>query len=164
MKKSTSKIMILNASQKDKISSAEAVWMFKVAEQNYSLRSCDGVPKLFLTMFSDSNIAKGFTVSRQKASYIVFDGLGPFLGKRLCNDITSYEGTFTVIFDETTTVQNQKQMDVLIRYWSESEGLIAAQYLMFFFFGRATGDYIVDLFLQLQEDTNETQGVVGHKE
>ena len=49
MKKSTSKNMILDASQKNKISSAEAMWMSKVAEQDYSLRSCDDVPKLFQT-------------------------------------------------------------------------------------------------------------------
>ena len=82
MKKSTSKTMILDAFQKDKISSAEAVWMFKFVEQGCSIRSYDGVPKLFQTMFSDSNIAKGFTMSRQKASYIVYDGLGPLLWKR----------------------------------------------------------------------------------
>ena len=46
-------------------------------------------------------------------------------------------------------------MDVLIHYWNESEGLVVTQYLMFFFFGCATEDYIVDLFLQLQEDENK---------
>ena len=50
--------------KKIKISSAEVMWMVKVVEQDYSLRSCDGVPKLFQTMFSDSNISKGFTISR----------------------------------------------------------------------------------------------------
>ena len=155
MKRSISKTMILDASQKDKIISAEAIWMFKVAEQDYSLRSCDGVPKLFETMFSDSNIGKGFTMSTQKTLHIVFDGVGPLNGKRLCNDIASSEGIFTVLFDETMTVQNKKQTDVLIPYWNKSEGLIVTQYLISFFFGRATGDYIVDLFLQLQEDENK---------
>ena len=124
MKKSTSKTMILDASQKDKISSAVAIWMFKFAEQDYSLRLCDDVPKLFLTMSSDGNIAKGFTILRQTVSCIVSDGLQPLLGKRLCNVISSSEGTFTVLFDKTTTVQNKKQMDVLICYWNGSEGLI----------------------------------------
>ena len=50
-----------------KISSAEAAWMFKVAEQDHSLRSCDGVPKIFQTILSDDNIAKGFTMSRRWA-------------------------------------------------------------------------------------------------
>ena len=55
--------------KKIKISSAEVMWMVKVVEQDYSLRSCDGVPKLFQTMFSDSNISKGFTISRQGIKY-----------------------------------------------------------------------------------------------
>ena len=107
--------MILDGSQKDQISSTEAMWMFKVVQQDYSLRSCDGVPKLFKTMFSDSDIAKGFIMSSRKLLYVVFNGLGPLLRRRLCDDIASSEGTFTVMF-ETMTVQNKKQMDVLIRY------------------------------------------------
>ena len=43
--------MISDASQKDKISSAEAMWTSKVVVQDHSLRSCDDVPKLFQTMF-----------------------------------------------------------------------------------------------------------------
>lgn len=54
-----------------------------------------------------------------------------------------------------TTVQNKKQMGMLICYWNENEGSIVTQYLMSFFFGRATGDCIVDLFLQLQEDESK---------
>ena len=50
-KKSTS-TMILDASQKDKISFAEAMWTSKVVVQDHSLRSCDDVPKLFQTMFN----------------------------------------------------------------------------------------------------------------
>ena len=50
-KKSTS-TMILDASQKDKISFAEAMWTSKVVVQDHSLRSCDDVPKLFRTMFN----------------------------------------------------------------------------------------------------------------
>ena len=50
--------------------------MFKVTEQDHSLRSCSGVPKLFETILSDSDIAKEFTISRQKPSYVASDGLG----------------------------------------------------------------------------------------
>ena len=46
-------------------------------------------------------------------------------------------------------------MDVLIRHSNKSEGFIVTQYLIPFLFGHATGDYIVDLFLQLQEDENK---------
>ena len=59
-----------------KMSSAEAMWMFKVKEQDHFLRSCDGVLKLSQTILSDSDISEGFIISRQKASYIASDGLG----------------------------------------------------------------------------------------
>ena len=54
-------------------------------------------------MFSDSDIAKGFIMSIQKVLYVVFNGLGPHLRRRLCDDIASSEGTFIVMF-ETMTV------------------------------------------------------------
>ena len=81
--------------------------------------------------------------------------IGHSLGNRLCNDITSSEGMFTVILDQTTTVQNKKDMGVLILYWNENEGLIVTQYLMSLSFGCATGKYIADLFLQSQQDENK---------
>ena len=65
--------------------------------------------------------------------------IGHFLGKRLCNDIASSEGMFTVMLDQTTTVQNKKGMGVLTLYWNESEGLIVTQYLMSLVFGCAFG-------------------------
>ena len=43
------------------------------------------------------------------------------------------------MLDQTTTVQNKKEMGVLILYQNESEGLIVTQYLMSLFFGCATG-------------------------
>ena len=52
------------------------MWMFKVAEQDHFLRSCDGVPNLLETILSDSDIAKRFTISRQKSSYVASYGLG----------------------------------------------------------------------------------------
>ena len=139
-------IMILDASKRNKISSPEAMWIFKVVEQHYSLKSCDSVPKLFHTISSDNDITKRITMWRQKTHYFVSDGLGPPLQKSLYNDIASSERTFTVMFDKTSVIQNRKQMDGLIPYWKESEGSIVTQYLMSIFW-RATGTYIVDLFI-----------------
>ena len=56
------------------------------------------------------------------------------------------------MFDETTTIQNRRQIDGLISHCNESKGFIVTQHLMSFIFGCAAGEYIVDLFLQLQED------------
>ena len=50
------------------MSAAEAMWLFKTAEEDMSLRNCDNVPLLFQCMFSDSEIAKKFVMGRSKAS------------------------------------------------------------------------------------------------
>lgn len=49
------------------------------------------------------------------------DGVGPLMLKMLVEDLCNSEAAFTLMYDETTTVQVKKQMDILVRYWSESE-------------------------------------------
>ena len=61
---------------------------------------------------------EGFTLSRSKASYLVSDGLGPILTKHLMKEISSTDSAFTLIYVETTK-QVRKQMDILVRFWSE---------------------------------------------
>ena len=48
------------------------------------------------------------------------DGVGPLMLKMLVEDLCNSEAAFTLMYDETTTVQVKKQMDILMRYWSES--------------------------------------------
>ena len=49
-----------------------------------------------------------------------------------------------LLFDETTTVQNKKQMDVLVRFWSEDNQKIETRCIESFFSGRAPADTIVN--------------------
>ena len=62
------KIVFIAPSLLEKVSAAEAMWLFKTAEEDMSLRNCDNVPLLFQCMFSDSEIAKKFVMGRSKAS------------------------------------------------------------------------------------------------
>lgn len=62
-----------------------------------------------------------FTLCRTKASYVMSDGIQPLVVKMLVDDLCKSEAAITLMFDETTTVQVKKQMDILVRYWSESE-------------------------------------------
>ena len=47
-------------------------------------------------------------MSREKASYILQDELGPLLSRWLCKKLCDSESGFMLMFDETTMVQNQK--------------------------------------------------------
>ena len=54
-----------------------------------------------------------------------------------------------MLFDETTTLQNRKQMDCLIRFWSKPNGQVLTKYLTSFFFAHAPGEKLVDFFCEL---------------
>ena len=50
------------------------------------------------------------------------------------------------MFDETTTNQNRKQLDLAIRYWGNERKQIASEYLTQVFFGRTSG---IDISLNI---------------
>ena len=112
-------------------------------------------------MFPDRAISQKFTLSREKASYVIKHALGPLVASDLCKDITKSPGCFTIMFDETTTVQKIKQMDVLVRYWSTAENKVITRYLLSFFFARALADTLVKLFTELIDD--DSYGIPWHR-
>ena len=131
----------------NKVWAAEAKFLFKMAECDYSFRSADQTPELFTSMFSDSEIAKRFQLGRSKASYCVSDGLSPMLFGHLCGKLRASDGCFTLLYDETTTKQRIKQMDVLARFWDEGEG-VKTQYMTSLFFARATAEDLEEKFVK----------------
>lgn len=103
-------------------------------------------------MFSDSDIAKRMTMSRTKASYSVTDGLSALVRDDLCKEVQVADAGFTLLFDETTTNQDKKQMDLLIRFFSEDSTTVTTKYITSFFFGHATGDDLCKLFASFIAD------------
>ena len=134
-KKDNSVVAWMNVA--DGVAKAEALWAMKTASSNFSFSSSDGTSNLFQDMFPDSMIAKQFTMSHQKASYLVSHGIGPYFQKTTVNEILSSEVYYTIHFDETVTNQSKKQMDVLIRYFSENSACVQVRYLCSLFFGHA---------------------------
>ena len=59
--------------------------------------------------------------------------------KMLVEDLCNSEAAFTLMYDETTTVQVKKQMEILVRYWSESEQRVTVRFMSALFFGHAKG-------------------------
>ena len=84
-------------------------------------------------------VTEGFTLSRSKASYLISDGLWPILTKHLMKEINSTDSAFTLMCDETTTKQVRKQMDILVRFWSETKEKVVVPFLKALFFGHAKG-------------------------
>ena len=97
---------------------AEGLWAFKLAEQDWSFRSCDGINQLFHRMFQ-SETSEKFTIGCTKMSYVVRNGLGPAVLEEISKGINASIRCITLLLDETTTAQVKKQSDLLIQYWSE---------------------------------------------
>ena len=130
---------------------SEIVWALKVCQANYSFASCSDLKKVFAAMFPDSAIASNFGLSRSKVSYLISHGLGPYFTRQLVNLIKSCPDTyFTLHFDETTTIQIKKQMNLLVRFFSTREvdsvtvGAVEIRFLSSFTFGHAFGQDVAE--------------------
>ena len=131
----------------------EIFWLAKMACNNFSLRSSDHIGDLFQAMFPDSKVAKAFSMSRTKACYTVGDGLGPHFAQTIVDDLTKSELPFSVLFDETTTSQVKKQMDILLRYWSPKHEEVWTVYYTSLFFGHAEGELVaIRMYKKMLED------------
>ena len=114
---------------------AEVIWLAKVAVSNFSLRSTDHIGDTFQSMFPDSKVSAGFNLSRTSSSYILAEGLAPYLRKEVVDDVNKSDLPFSMHFDETTTAQVKKQMDLTLRYWSPTHNeIIVTFYTSLFFF------------------------------
>ena len=64
------------------------IWILNIALLKSSEVSCDGLGKLFMAMFLESNIAKKFQVSRIKCSYVTKFGITPYFLELLFKEIS----------------------------------------------------------------------------
>ena len=81
-------------------------------------------------MFAGSPTAQGFNRGLSKISYVLSDGFAPFLLRQICDEVRKSNSGFTLI-DETTNAKVEKQMDILIRYWT-GKGEVQTKYLTSF--------------------------------
>ena len=117
------------AAATDDILRAEVMRALKVVMSHYSFNSCQNVNELFSTMFPDSPIAKAFTCSSTKCSYLVCFGLAPYFHEKLIDD-ARHAPCYTVSFDECLNkVSQNEQMDFVIRFWDSADDKVAVRYL-----------------------------------
>ena len=98
-------------------------------------------------------------MSRQKAYYVLQDELGTLLSQWLATKLKKSKGTFTIIFDETTTHQNRKQMDIFLRFCDEDENQVVTKYLTSIHFTKAKAVEITEILLKFKEVESVTWSV-----
>ena len=125
-------------SHQDKVTTAEALWAMKTAASDYSFASSDGTLHLIQKMFP-GYVSDNFSMSRTKVSYLISDGIGPYLRQKLCHDISQSGYGYTIQHDETGNSQGRKQCDILLHYWSDEKNEVSVRFLQTLFFGHAKG-------------------------
>ena len=96
-----------------------------------------------------------FSLSRTKASYIVSEAIRPFLTEAIVKEVIDGNLGYVLMFDETTTAQQCRQMDILIRFWSSIEGEVCVRFLKAVHFGHATADIVSEALLKLGDGDPE---------
>ena len=110
------------------VTEAEILWAIRTCLTHSSLRSCDGILKLFSRMFSDGNIAKSFSLARTKCGYFINFGVAPYLKDQLLS-IVDTSTFFVVSYDESmNSIFQKEQMDIGLRYFNDDTGLVETKY------------------------------------
>ena len=76
-------------------------------------------------------------MSHTKVSYVIDHGLGPYFLQETVDNILNTPRTYiTLHFDETTS-QIKKQLDILVRYYSDNHNEVRVRFLKAAVFGHA---------------------------
>ena len=76
---------------------------------------------------------------------MISHGLGPYFLQKTIDDILSSPDTrHTIHFDETTTSQIKKQLNVLVRYYSDTNCEVRVRFLKALDFGHVYTETVVD--------------------
>ncbi len=72
--------------------------------------------------------------------YVLVHGLAPVFLQQLANDVNDSNSDFAVHYDETTTDQVKKQLDLHIRYYCNSKNQVVCRIYKCIMFGHGTGN------------------------
>lgn len=138
----------------DDVTRAEILWALNGTMSHNSLRSSSSAVELFKVMFHDSDIASRVAMGKDKFSYTVTFGLGPYFQQKLLDVVRSCQ-FYAISFDESLNKVAQKgQMDIVIRFWDNSSQEVSTRYVTSTFLGHATSGDILTAFTSAISDQN----------
>lgn len=128
-------------STRDAAAKAELIWVLKCTASDFPAASCDGIRDIFNAMFLNA-VPSDFSLSKTKVRYLVSDALAPHFRVAQLNEIR--DTFYTLCYDETTNSAGKKELQTVIRYWSEQKSQIVSTHLQTFFIGSATVEDILE--------------------
>lgn len=136
-KESQPLIYIHNKLLRDSIVKAEILQCLKVVDTHVSVRSADLNGDIYREMFPDSEIARGYKMSKDKIGYMLTYGLGEYYSEKATDTVLSAD-QFVVMFDESLNKVSAKcQMDLHVRYIND-KNMVETKYIYSAFLGHPT--------------------------
>ncbi|XP_063216597.1 uncharacterized protein LOC134527657 [Bacillus rossius redtenbacheri] len=106
-----------------------------------SASSCGGIADVFKSMFGEG-VPEDFSLSSTKFRYLLTDALSPYFRNVILKDMDG--AYYSVCYDKTTNHTGRKELQIAIRYWSNTKLQIITHHLETFFIGSATGEILVE--------------------
>jgi hypothetical protein len=139
----------------EKVRTAEALFALKLVGSNYSFASYDNLAETCKLAFPDSEIAQHMSLGSAKVAYSVVHGLAPYQKNKFLSDIRKASVPyFTIYFDETTTKQVKKQLDIYVGYWSDVYEQVVIVYIQSAFLGHATAQHLEQVILEFLSENS----------
>lgn len=142
----------LNLSFSHKVMKSELLHTINAIDKNHSFQSSMKDAENYKEMFPDSEIAKSFKINPKKAAYLTTEALGPYYREQFLDDIIKNDKPFSILFDETTNVQNRNELQIGIRYWDCDK--IITRHLETFFIDNGKAKTIFDKILLSLSNAN----------
>ena len=131
------------------VTEAESRWAIRTCLTH---SSCDGISKLFSRMFSDSNIAKSFSLARTKCGNCINFWVALYLKDQLLS-IVDTPTFFVVSYDESMNrIFQEEQMDIGLRYFNDDTGLVETKYFDSAFLKHPNSENLHEKLLQSLSD------------
>ena len=99
-----------------------------MAEAGFPPESCSNMCEVFKDMFPDSRIALEMNLAEPRLAYHISQGLGPYFHTKLLKGITKNNAFYSITFDEPVGT-GIKQMDVYVRFWSDTQDRVQEHFL-----------------------------------
>ena len=124
---STPKLTTMFSTGPDKVTKAEVLFAYFVAEHNLPLLVADHFTELVKEMFPDSEIAKKFACKRTKTTHIINSAIAPAFDDTVTNLCKTEK--FSVMMDESNDHGDNKAVTILVRVLDRGALRISTRFL-----------------------------------
>ena len=122
---------------------AEIIATLQFAYQNMPFSAAKSLAMYYQQQFPDSVIAKSVAIGPNKMYYVVAYGLRTYFTDMTIRELMELKSYFALHLDKTANAQVKKQMDVLVRFWSETHSEVRLMFLTSVMFGHARAEDVL---------------------